>query len=39
MAALASSDVRIYVDVISNKQSIFSSQIHMPSFPIIIGLH
>ena len=27
-------DVLIYVDVMSNKQSIFSSQIRTPSFPI-----
>ena len=27
-------DVLIYVDVISNKKSIFSSQIRTPSFPI-----
>ena len=32
MAALASTDVLIYIDVISNKQSIFSSQIRMPSY-------
>ena len=34
MAALASTDVLIYVDLISHKQSLFSSQIHTPSFPI-----
>ena len=32
MEALASADV-VYIDVISNKQSIFSSLIHMLSFP------
>ena len=31
---MSSTDVLIYVDVISNKQSIFSSQIRTPSFPI-----
>ena len=31
---MSSSDVLIYVDVISNKQSIFSSQIRTPLFPI-----
>ena len=31
---VSSTDVLIYVDVISNKQSIFSSQIGTPSFPI-----
>ena len=31
---VSSTDVLIYVDVISNKQSIFSSQIRTPSFPI-----
>ena len=31
---MSSTDVLIYVDVISNKQSIFSSQICTPSFPI-----
>ena len=31
---MSSINVLIYVDVISNKQSIFSSQIHTPSFPI-----
>ena len=35
MAALVSStDVLIYVDVMSNKQSIFAGHIRMPSFPI-----
>ena len=29
-----STDVQIYVDVISNKQSIFSRQMRTPSFPI-----
>ena len=31
---MSSTDVLIYVDVISNKQSIFSSQIRTPSFSI-----
>ena len=31
---MSSTDVLIYVDVISNKQSIFSNQIRTPSFPI-----
>ena len=31
---MSSTDVLIYVDVISNKQSIFSSRIRTPSFPI-----
>ena len=31
---MSSTDVLIYVDVISNKQSIFSSQIRTPSLPI-----
>ena len=31
---MSSTDVLIYVDVMSNKQSIFSSQIRTPSFPI-----
>ena len=31
---MSSTDVLIYVDVISKKQSIFSSQIRTPSFPI-----
>ena len=31
---MSSTDVLIYVDVISNKQSIFSRQIRTPSFPI-----
>ena len=31
---MSSTDVLIYVDVISNKQSIFSSQIRTPPFPV-----
>ena len=31
---MSSTDVLIYIDAISNKQSIFSSQIRTPSFPI-----
>ena len=31
---MLSTDVLIYVDVISNKKSIFSSHIRTPSFPM-----